>query len=396
MNIAFIDQDSQMGGVEYTTLRTARALDKTRFIPLLICPEEGDLPRLARQSGLNVAILPRPKFESVSWYSSGHYIANPFGFIYTSVNILRSALLLQKYLHANPVQILITKGLMAHFYGGLAARWSHIPCLWYVQEEVDQKRGGGAYRFILVQGAKRLPSKTIVDALALLDQFGDAPQARAHLQVIYNGIDMDEFAPVSSSQKLDARLELHLPENALVIGQAGRLIPLKGQSVLLDAFIRLSAEFPDLHLLLVGISLFGDDAYESALRSQAACSGLTERVHFTGFLPDVRQGLSAMDIFVQASIETDSPVAVLEAMSCGLPVVVSGVRGALEMVEPDADALVFPPGDVNALTLALAPLLRNPALRQALGARARESVLRKFSLQATTAQLESLLSQFAG
>jgi len=391
MRLAFLDQDFQMGGVEYTTLRTAQALDKTRFAPLLICPAEGDLPRLARQSGLDVAIVPRPKFESVSWFISGRYIANPLGFIVSAVNILRAALRMQKYLQAHPVQIVITKGLMAHFYGGLAARWSHIPCLWFVQEEVDQHRGGGAYRFILAQGAKRLPSKIIVDALALLDQFPD----REGIQVIYNGIDPDEFAPFSPRQKMDAHLAFHIPQGGVVIGQAGRLIPLKGQSLLLRAFIGLAAEFPDLHLILVGASLFGDEAYEGALRAQAVRSGLTGRVHFTGFLPDVRFGLAAMDIFVQASVETDSPVAVLEAMSCALPVVVSGVRGSLEMVEPDSDAIVFPPGDVDALTLALASLLRFPSLRAEMGNKARASVIRKFSLQATTAQFESLLSQFA-
>ena len=348
MNLAFLDQDSKMGGVEYTTLRAARALDKIRFAPLLLCPEEGDLPRLARASGLDVVIVPRPKFESVSWFTDGRYIANPFGFLYSAVNIFRAALRLKKYLQVNPVQIVITKGLMAHFYGGLAARWSHIPCLWTVQEEVDQHRGGGLYRFILTRGAKSLPSKIIVDALALLDQF----HAREGIQVIYNGIDPDEFSPFSHRQKMNARLALHIPENAIVIGKAGRLTPLKGQSLLLDAFICLAAEFPDLHLILVGgASLFGEEDYEGALRAQAARSGLTERVHFTGFLPDVRQGLAAMDVFVQASVETDSSVAMLEAMSCALPVVVSGVRGTFEMVEPDSDALVFRPGDVNGLTL---------------------------------------------
>ena len=393
MKVAFIEQESQLGGVEYTTLRLARALDASRFTPVLICPEAGKLPDLARRAGLDVDIVPRPKFESVSWFIGSRYIANPFGFILSAFNMLRAARQIQKYLKANPVQVVVTKGLIAHFYGGLAARRLHIPCIWYVQEEVDKKRGGGIYRFVLTEGAKRIPSKIVVDALALLDQFSVVPHYQEIIPVIYNGIDTDEFVPFSSQQRKEARARFRIPEDAVVIGQAGRLIPMKGQDVLLRAFIHLAKEFPDLHLILVGAPLFGDDHYEQALRRQALQSGLAERIHFTGFLPDVRSGLAAMDIFIQASLETDSPVSVMEAMSCGLAVVVSGVRGTLEMVEPESDALVFPPGDSDALILKLAALIRDGDLRMRLGSKARESVIRKFSLQASVAKLETVLEE---
>lgn len=393
MKVAFIEQESQLGGVEYTTLRVAQAFDQSRFELVIVCPEDGDLPRIARQTGLKVHIVPRPNFSSVSFFWKNRYFANPVGFAITALNVIRSANNLNRYLHVNPVDIVVTKGLLAHFYGGLAASRSGIPCIWYVQEEVDAKRAGGLFRFLLHKGAEKLPAKIVVDAEALLEQFCGPSRGEATLQVIYNGIDTGQFAPFSDQERQEARARFGIPENTLVIGQAGRLIPLKGQAVLLQAFIALVKEFPNLHLILVGAPLFGNRDYEQALRKQAAQSRLAGRVHFTGFLSEVRDGMAAMDIFVHASVETDSPVSVMEAMSCGLPVVVSGVRGTLEMVTHECDALVFPPGDSNALALALAKLLRDQNLRAEMGARSRMSITQKFSLHASAARLEALLEE---
>src|SRR5208337_4211369 len=100
---------------------------------------------------------------------------------------------------------------------------------------------------------------------------------------------------------------------------------------------------------------------------------------------------------VHASVETDSPVSVLEAMSCGLPVVVSGVRGTKEMVNPGVNALVFEPGNSNSLTLVLKRLLTSLPIQKELGHQAREAVIRNFSLQSSIAQLENLIEEvYAG
>ena len=393
MRVAFVEQESQLGGVEYTTLRVAQGLDKSKFEPLIICPEDGDLPDIARQAGLKVHLVPRPKFVSVSLLWKNHYVANPFGFAITALNILRSSNVLFNHLKINPVDIILTKGLLAHFYGGLAARRAGIPCIWYVQEEVEKKRAAGLFQTVLKHGARRIPSKIVVDAQALLDQFDGLDTLKEDIDVIYNGIDADEFVQFSPQERRNAKQQLEIPDNALVIGQVGRIIPLKGQSTLLEAFAKIAVVFPDVHLLFVGAPLFGSRDYEQNLRSRVEQYGLEKRVHFAGFVPDVRQGLAAMDIFVHASIETDSPVSVMEAMSCGLPVVVSEVRGTIELVVSGSDALVFPPGDSDVLSDRLVRCIKDDELRSEMGRRARVSVMRKFSLQASVTKLETLLEE---
>lgn len=389
MKIVFVEQESHLGGVEYTTLRVAQTLNKENFDVVILCPCDGDLPQLARQSGVTVDIVPRPTFHSVSFFLNQRYFANPFGFVVTALNVFRAMLALRKYFQINAPAMVVTKGLLAHFYGGWAAHMLNIPCIWYIQEEVDEKRAAGLYRFILNWGAQKFPARIVVDASALLGQF--TPNLRHRIKVIYNGVDTNQFLSASRLEKQKAKEKFGIPSDAIVIGQASRIIPLKGQNVLLESFVSLAQKFPNAHLLFVGAPLFGSQDYEQKLRLQAMQSGFSERIHFTGFVPEVRQGLAAMDIFVHASIETDSPVSVLEAMSCGLPLVVSAVDGTREMVENEINALVFEPGNSDHLALLLGRLLQSDTLRIQLAQRAREKAIKDFSLQATVNQLEHLL-----
>ena len=393
MKVAFIEQESKLGGVEYSTFRVASALDKKNFEPVIICPDEGDLPSLARQAGLDVRIVPRPKFFSVSIIWGKRYFANPFGFIFTAINVLRTTQIMMKYLRANRADIIVTKGLLAHFYGGIAARSLNIPCVWYVQEEVDKKRGAGLFRYFLVKGAQKIPTKIIVDAIALLEQFGDLAALQNVVMVIYNGINTEQFAPFSLQEQKDAKRNFDIPSNTIVIGQAARIIPLKGQETLLKAFSLLANDFPNTHLLFVGAPLFGSQNYEHKLHLQSLQLGLAERVHFSGFVPDVRQGLATMDIFVHASVEADSPLSVMEAMSCGLPVIVSSVRGTVEMVNSEITALVFEPGDSEDLAIKLKNLLMSKQKQRELGVQARKEIIEKFSLRESVIQLQTLFEE---
>lgn len=393
MKIVFIEQDAYMGGVEYTTLRVAQLLDKSKFDPVIVCPREGDLPHLAREAGLRVNIVSRPAFASVSFFKGGRYSLNSLGFLSTALSVMRAASALQNHLRTELADVVVTKGLLAHFYGGLAARRLGLPCIWVVQEEVDAHRAVGFFRRILNWGARSLPDRIVVDADALLEQFDTSLRSLKNIQVIYNGIDVEQFHPFAPAERQAAKQTFGIPPQALVIGQAGRLIPLKGQVVVLQAFAQLAHEFPNVCLLFVGAPLFGGQDYENDLHEQVQALGLAERVHFSGFVADVHDGLAAMDVFVHASLETDSPLVVMEAMSCGLPVIASAVRGTAEMIVSEQDALLFPPGNVDSLGALLKRVLTSTQLRENLGKCARTSMIERFSISASVTQFQALLEE---
>jgi glycosyltransferase involved in cell wall biosynthesis len=143
------------------------------------------------------------------------------------------------------------------------------------------------------------------------------------------------------------RAELGLSDLALVVGCVGRLHPSKGMDLLVQAFrqvIAMPGGFPDAQLLLVG-----DGPQRAALQ---AMRGADLNIHITGQRSDIPRALAAMDVFVSPSREDAAPLAVLEAMAAGLPLVATATPGASDMLQ-NSLATVVPVQDVQALAHAL-------------------------------------------
>jgi glycosyltransferase involved in cell wall biosynthesis len=160
------------------------------------------------------------------------------------------------------------------------------------------------------------------------------------------------------------------PEQAPFILNVGRLVSDKAHDVLLEAFAQLGDEFKGWRLALVG-----DGRLEEDLRVLASGLGLDERVEWHGVVRDPYVFYRSATIFALPSRVEGTPNALLEAMSCGLPVVVSdGAPGLLELVEDGVTGLVVPVNDAAALASALRRLARSGELRHRLGEAARERV----------------------
>ncbi|MFQ6016728.1 MAG: glycosyltransferase family 4 protein [Kiloniellaceae bacterium] len=150
----------------------------------------------------------------------------------------------------------------------------------------------------------------------------------------------------------------------------GRLTEQKGYDILLGAFARIAGSAPDWRLALIG-----EGELKCALRSQAQALGIAGRIDWIGRVPDPFPHYAGADIFVLPSRFEGTPNALLEAMSCGLPAVVSDASsGPLDCVEDGVSGLVVPAEDVAALGDALARLISNPSLRRRLGDAARTRV----------------------
>jgi glycosyltransferase involved in cell wall biosynthesis len=149
----------------------------------------------------------------------------------------------------------------------------------------------------------------------------------------------------------------------------------KGVPVLLQAVAKLQAEFPGLSLDLVG------DGYEmDTLRAMTAELGLQDTVNFLGRMNDVTSVLKRADIYVQPSLNEGLPNSLLEAMSCGLPVVVTNVGGMPDVVSDGVEGFVVEPANADALAIALGKLLRDRELRKEVATRCRTKIQQEYSL----------------
>ncbi|MFD5918907.1 glycosyltransferase [Kitasatospora sp. NPDC058201] len=184
--------------------------------------------------------------------------------------------------------------------------------------------------------------------------------------VVHHGPDL-AGAPEGPAARAAARAGLGLPDDAFVVGTVGNLTPKKDQAALLAAHAALRRRRPDARLVLIGAG-----PLEARLRALAAELGLTDAVLFTGSRADVPELLPAFDAFTLSSRQEGLPVALMEAMTSGLPAVVTRVGGMPEVLDDGDQGFLVPPGDPSALADALARLADDPELRTRLGAAARE------------------------
>jgi glycosyltransferase involved in cell wall biosynthesis len=328
--IAFIEVASQMSGVEFSTLYLAQSLDHNRFKPLVVCPEEGDLPQQCRTAGVEVCIIPRPHFLSTSTRVAGRPIPNPLAILVNIARIFDSARRLTSFLQERRPVLVVPKGLLAQFYSGLAARWSNVPCVWHIQDRVSN-RAGPLFAWTLALAARVLAREIIVDAASIGRQLAPlVPRERIH--VIWNGVNTSEFSPRTDGSTV--RAEWMAQEGDLLIGVTGRLTQWKGQHTMIQALSRLASEFPQVRLVLVGAALFDTDAYAHGLETLVKELGLQNRVVFAGFRWDMPQVLAALDIVAHTALDKDSsPLAIVSAMASGKPIVCLRVDGTEELFD---------------------------------------------------------------
>jgi glycosyltransferase involved in cell wall biosynthesis len=178
------------------------------------------------------------------------------------------------------------------------------------------------------------------------------------------------YAPVESrgiARDPEVRRSLGATESDVVIVQASRMEPLKGQRICLEALARLR-ELPGWTCWQVGGAQRPEEhEYLAQLRRQARALGIADRVNFLGHRSDVPALLAAADIFCQPNLQPDAfGVGFVEALAAGCPVVTSAIGGALEVVDESCGVLV-PPNDTGTLASELSHLITDPADRARLG-----------------------------
>jgi mannosyltransferase len=199
--------------------------------------------------------------------------------------------------------------------------------------------------------------------------------------VIPHGVDTDRYAP--SADRAAAFAEAGLP-GRYAIGCFGRVRAQKGTDVFVDAMCRLLPRYPDFTAVIVGAITIDQTGFANELKKRIEAAGLSSRIVITGELPveDLPRWYQRLTIYAFTSRNEGFGLTLLEAMSSGAALVASRAGAAELVVEDGVTGVLTPPGDVDALVAALEPLLRDPDLAAAMGARARTRVVEKFSLDA--------------
>jgi glycosyltransferase involved in cell wall biosynthesis len=162
----------------------------------------------------------------------------------------------------------------------------------------------------------------------------------------------------------------------------------KGHMFLVEAIPQVCERHPGLHVLLVG-----DGELRGAMEQQVAEAGIAEHVTFLGTRGDIPELLAASDSFVLPSLWEGLPVALVEAMASGLPVIATTVSGTNEVVVDGESGFLVPPGDPSRLADAMCRLLCDPGTAAAIAAAGQARVAARFSART---QAETLSTLFRG
>jgi glycosyltransferase involved in cell wall biosynthesis len=191
------------------------------------------------------------------------------------------------------------------------------------------------------------------------------PPARIHLVP-------NAWAPGAAAlSRADARRALGVPEAGCQIGWVGRFSPEKGPDVMVQALARL-ADLP-VTAVMVGVG-----SQLASVRAEAASLGVAARIVWPGIVPDAAGLFPAFDVFVLSSRTEGTPIVLFEAMAAGVPVVATRVGGVPDVVG-DAEAVLVPSDDPQALAAAIRGVVENPKQAGARAAEARRRLAAQFS-----------------
>lgn len=199
--------------------------------------------------------------------------------------------------------------------------------------------------------------------------------ATRKIEVIHNGRDLTSLMPATALERERARSQFNLDKKPTLL-MLGRLSEEKGHAVLLDSLKLLR------HQGCLPVVMFaGAGPLEEELRARCSQEGLDKQVRFLGYRPDLQRVLAATDLVVMPSISEGLPLAAIEALGAGLPVIATNTGGIPEVVIDDRTGLLVPCQDPERLSQAILRVLSDKELAQRLGREGRRFVELHFDVR---------------
>ena len=198
----------------------------------------------------------------------------------------------------------------------------------------------------------------------------------SRVQTIYNGIDVAHWNAISKPPKRTGEL---------LVATVGNIRRVKGHDVFIKAAASIVSRFPNVSFSIAGGVL--EPAYFAELQELVRDLGLSNHLHFAGGITNLREYLSAADIFVLPSRSEGFSNAIVEAMAASLPVVATDVGGNAEAVQDGVSGFIVPSEDPKALAVAITRLLSDPSMAQEMGVAGKKLAAEKFTTEAMMRQV---------
>jgi glycosyltransferase involved in cell wall biosynthesis len=357
-----IDQLCEAGGAERALLQTIRLLPKDRFRPSLITFKIDTRFELFRDLPCPAYIFPLRR--TYDW------------------NALKTARTIRKFIRQERIDIVHTFHETSDLWAGLISRMKGGPCI------VSSRRDMGIQRSPKHNVAYRLLNTNVDLVLAVSEEVRRYCIERDRLPpgkvaTLYNGLDLDKINQLNGVDGV--RLSRGISPDTPLILTVGHVRRVKGTDVLVETAAKVVPYFPQALFLVVGRICEPD--YLQEIESRIRELGLQTNVRFLGEYSEVYSLLKSGSVFFLPSRSEGFSNALLEAMACGLPSVVTRVGGNAEAIEEGRNGYVIESEDADAAADRIVRLLRDPVQAKRMGENGRRSVEEKFTADGMIGQL---------
>jgi glycosyltransferase involved in cell wall biosynthesis len=292
--------------------------------------------------------------------------------------ILNGFVKLYKFLKKNRIDIIQIYGFWTNIGGRIAAKLAKVPVV------ITGQRTEDSWRKPIHSFLDRFTSRWVDLYISVFNKGKELLIKRDRIPerkivVVHNGIDLNWTNQVY-------RNNVNFP----TIGMVAAFNQFKTQEVLIQAAPKIMEKFLNAKFILTGCG-----NTEKKMSEMINNLGLNSQFTLPGFIKDIRQILSQIDIFVLATRTEGLPVSILEAMAIGIPVVASNVGGILELIDNGNTGILVEPYNSEQLASAIIEILQNPERASRMGKAAKERVKKYFTIEQMIARLETIYLNLA-
>lgn len=371
LSVCYIVNNFDVGGLEKVVIDLINHLDRDRFDVSAVCLDgRGKL------------------FDRLEMDDRAKLALDKFPALHTSVGTFAPSVFwkLRSFLAQRNVSIVHAHNVAPLVYGGIASRlgWRRPTVVYSEHNQIYSASKSARRKFIFYV---HLADQVVAVSHDLERTLRSKVHPVQPLRVIHNGIDGSRFAMTEGE---DVRRELNVTPDQVLIGTGVVLSAQKGIAYLLHAAKAVLAKEPR-----ATFAIAGDGPLRADLERMASDLGLGPRLRFLGYRADMPQVISALDIYVLPSLWEGLPLALLEAMAMGKPIVATDAGGNPEIVEDGVNGYIVPKRDAGALQRALVQTCRDDAFRKRVRAVNRAKFDTQFSLEAMVRAHERLYEEVA-
>ncbi|WP_031362078.1 glycosyltransferase family 4 protein [Caballeronia sordidicola] len=384
MRVLAVDQSGVLGGAELSLLEVMKSMRGTNETVLF---DDGPFRIALEAVGVKVDVLDGAALGNLS--KDGGMKRPGAGMIGGLMGLVRGTL--AKSRNADVIYVNTQRAMVV---GAIAGLISRRPVVWHLRDIVSPEHFGKTQLTIIKWCTKLMLERVIANSTASAAALTALTRLKEErLDVVFNGISAEPFTQLESVAQHELRARFGLPRDAFLVGSFSRLARWKGQHILLEALL----EAPEMHAVLVGAALFGEDAYEAELRAYVLEHGLTDRVHFLGFQHDIAACMKAVDVVTHTSISPEPfGRVIIEGMLAKRPVVAARAGGVTDIIEDRENGIMCTPGDVRALAGALGELSADAGLRNRLVEQGYANAINRFGTERYVESVQKILSDVAG